>query len=75
MDFLALVTVFLVIGGFMFVICLMDENIKELNKEKECLRNCGIECPWKCEYLDENEHCLHFDCHCQKLPEKKEVDD
>ena len=75
MDFLAIVTVFLVIGGFMFVICLMDENIKELNKEKECLRNCGIDSPWKCEYLDENEHCLHFNCRCQILPEKKEVDD
>ena len=53
----------------------MDENIKELNNEKECLRNCGIERPWKCEYLDENENCLHFDCHCQKLPDKKEVVD
>lgn len=75
MDILAFVAVFLIIGGFTFVICLMDENIKDLINGKECLRNCGIECSWKCEYLDENEHCLYFDCHCQKLAEKKEVVD
>ena len=75
MDLLAFITVFLIFCGLMIVICFMDDKIKELNNEKECLKNCGVGCPRKCVYLDENDYCLHFACQCQKLAEKNDIID